>query len=124
MERLLYSTRRVALPVGRRAFLRALGAGALAPFDSLAAGMRADQLAQGKPRRTDDLWRDADAVARRIVPPRFPSRVFDITKYGARAGGADCTRPLREAIGACHDAGGGQVLVPAGRFTTGPIVLR
>src|SRR5262245_34126899 len=72
----------------------------------------------------DDLWDEAAAILRRIVPPTFPDRRFDITRYGATAGGGDATRAFREAIAACRAAGGGQVVVPAGRFETGPIVLR
>jgi polygalacturonase len=115
MDRLLYLSRLVTSPLDRRRFLRAIGAGAIASLVDL------DAPAAERPR---DLWREADAIARRIVPPRFPSRVFDITRYGARPDGRDATAALRAAIAACHDAGGGQVLVPNGRFVTGPIVLR
>jgi polygalacturonase len=113
----------VALALDRRSFLRTAALGALASLDPLAS-VWAHEPGQSAPRPHGDLWREADAVSRRITPPRFPSRVFDITKYGARTGGADCTAALRAAIASCHDAGGGQVLVPAGRFATGPIVLR
>jgi polygalacturonase len=76
----------------------------------------------GRVAAADDLWDDAAAILRRIVPPTFPDRRFEITRFGAVAGG-DATRAFREAIAACHAAGGGQVIVPAGRFETGPIVL-
>jgi polygalacturonase len=86
-------------------------------------------------RRTDaspamvDLWHDADAILRRIVPPQFPARTFDIAAHGARGDGAlDCTAAFRAAIDACHAAGGGRVVVSKGvskgRYLTGPIVLR
>ncbi|MBQ0895726.1 hypothetical protein KBX37_21945 [Micromonospora sp. U56] len=35
----------------------------------------------------------------------------------------DCTAAIRAAISACHDAGGGRVVVPAGRFATGAVHL-
>jgi len=70
-----------------------------------------------------DRWADADGILRRIVPPRFPDRRFEITRFGASAGG-DATRAIREAIAACAAAGGGHVVVPAGRFETGAIALR
>src|SRR6185295_5939819 len=72
-----------------------------------------------------DLWAEADAILRRIKPPTFPDRTFEITKYGAAANrDAVATDAFRAAIAACHDAGGGRVIVPAGRFLTGPIALR
>jgi polygalacturonase len=71
------------------------------------------------------LWSEADAILRRISPPTFPARAYDITRFGVkRDDDADATAAFRAATGACHDAGGGRVIVPAGRFVTGPIVLR
>src|SRR5215831_5580710 len=103
---------------GRRAFLRAGGAAALG-----VAASRLDVRAQ--PAATDDLWAEADRILRRIVAPRFPSREFDVRRYGARDDGTgDSSAAFRSAIQACADAGGGRVTVPAGRFLTGPIVLR
>lgn len=50
--------------------------------------------------------------------------VFDITQYGAVAGGREkCTAAFAQAIAACSAAGGGRVLVPKGTFLTGPIRL-
>ena len=72
----------------------------------------------------------ADTVARAPFPmpavarPRFPDREFPITDFGAVADGMTLnTRAFREAITACSKAGGGHVLVPAGLWLTGPIVL-
>ena len=70
-------------------------------------------------------WAQVDGILARIVPPTFPARDFLVTAFGAKADGTtDCTDSLRKAIGACHDAGGGRVVVPAGRYLTGPIHLR
>jgi polygalacturonase len=64
-------------------------------------------------------------ILSRIVPPTFPSRDFVITDYGAVGDGvADCTGAFAGAITACNEAGGGRVVVPAGKFLTGPIHLR
>ncbi|RKN44920.1 glycoside hydrolase family 28 protein [Streptomyces hoynatensis] len=56
--------------------------------------------------------------------PRFPDAWFPITDYGAAGDGVtDCTEAIRAAVAACHRAGGGHVLVPAGRWATGAIHL-
>lgn len=50
---------------------------------------------------------------------------FTITDYGARGDGkSDSTKAIREAIAQCAGAGGGRVVVPAGRFVSGTIELR
>ena len=99
----------------RRAFL---GTAALA---SLGALVRIDALQDTR----SDPWSEADAILRRITAPVFPTRTFDVTHYGAKLGAeGDATRAFREAIDACHAAGGGRVVVPRGRFVTGAIVLR
>jgi polygalacturonase len=70
-------------------------------------------------------WAETDAILARITPPVFPDRVFPITKYGAGDDGVhDCTTAFRDAIAACAAAGGGQVLVPAGRYLSGAIHLK
>jgi hypothetical protein len=57
--------------------------------------------------------------------PEFPDRTVDIRSHGAVAGGDEKnTAAFARAIAACADAGGGHVLVPAGRWLTGPIHLR
>jgi polygalacturonase len=64
-------------------------------------------------------------ILARIKPPVFPDRDFAITSYGAVGDGVrDCTDAFRQAIDACVAAGGGRVVVPAGRFLTGAIHLR
>lgn len=71
-----------------------------------------------------DGWDQAAALLQRIVPPKFPDRDFPITNYGAKEGGvSDCTAAFQRAIAACSAAGGGRVVVPAGRFLTGAIHL-
>ncbi len=70
-------------------------------------------------------WDRVPEILARIVPPTFPDRVFDIRTYGATNDGvADCTKAFASAIDACHRAGGGRVLVPAGKFRTGAIHLK
>jgi polygalacturonase len=56
--------------------------------------------------------------------PETPAAVFDITHYGAMAGGeATNTTAVQAAIHAAAAAGGGTVEVPAGEFLCGPITL-
>jgi polygalacturonase len=97
----------------RRAFvLGALGLGATVPLSPAQA-------------HRHDPWRRVPAILARVRPPRFPRRVFPITRYGAVGDGRTlCTEAFRRAIEHCHRSGGGRVLVPAGRFLTGAIHLR
>ncbi|HET8646583.1 MAG TPA: glycosyl hydrolase family 28-related protein, partial [Vicinamibacteria bacterium] len=77
------------------------------------------------PEAGDDPWARVPAILARIQAPTFPARDFVITRYGARADGrTDATAAIRKAVAACHRAGGGRVVVPAGEFLTGPIHLR
>ena len=69
-------------------------------------------------------WTRVPEILSRIKAPVFPTRQFPITDFGAAAGQADCAEALRKAIGACAQAGGGRVIVPAGEFVTGPIHLK
>lgn len=69
-------------------------------------------------------WDAESAILTRIHAPTFPAQDFPITLYGAKADGVtDCTNAIRQAIAACHAAGGGRVVVPAGIFHTGAIHL-
>ncbi|MCG5217939.1 glycoside hydrolase family 28 protein [Streptosporangium sp. KLBMP 9127] len=70
-------------------------------------------------------WKEADAIVARVRRPNFADRTFTITDFGARGdAGTDCTAAIRDAITACHDAGGGRVRVPPGTYATGPVRLR
>src|SRR5215216_2872078 len=60
-----------------------------------------------------------------IKVPVFPRRDFVITAFGAKPGGqADNTEAIRKAIAACHKAGGGRVVIPAGEWLTGAVHLK
>jgi polygalacturonase len=72
-----------------------------------------------------DPWKRAAAIRRRVRPPWFPSARFPVTRYGAVGDGVtDCTQAFRDAVAACARRGGGHVVVPPGRYLTGPIRLR
>jgi DNA sulfur modification protein DndE len=56
---------------------------------------------------------------------KFKKDTFNITRYGSKADGITLnTAPIQQAIEACHKAGGGTVLVPAGLWVTGPLMLK
>ena len=70
-------------------------------------------------------WAQVPEILKRIKPPVFPRRDFDLKRYGAKGDGrADCTDAFRAAIAACSKVGGGRVVVPVGSFLTGPIHLQ
>ncbi|MBC7367272.1 MAG: glycoside hydrolase family 28 protein [Undibacterium sp.] len=70
-------------------------------------------------------WSTADEILTRIKAPAFPAKNFLITDFGAVAGGTqDATAAIAKAIAACHAAGGGRVVVPAGVFLTGAVHLK
>jgi len=72
-----------------------------------------------------DPWSQVPEILARIKPPVFPERHFDISKFGARGDNkSDCTPAFQQAIAACAAAGGGNVVVPAGEFSTGAIELK
>ena len=73
----------------------------------------------------DDPWAALPQILKRIQPPKFPNRDFEVTRFGAKADGkADCTGAFRDAIAAANKAGGGRVVVPEGVFLTGAIHLK
>ena len=76
--------------------------------------------------QADGVWEiEMPAILKRIKPPVFPKRDFEITRYGAVGDGkTDSTEAFRKAIGECNKAGGGRVVVPAGSFLTGAIHLK
>ncbi|MCX6874019.1 MAG: glycoside hydrolase family 28 protein [Verrucomicrobia bacterium] len=86
---------------------------------------------------TPEQWQKQANVPDEIAPiaapfpmpqlkrPVFPNRSFSIADFGAVADGrTKNTAAIAEAIAACSKAGGGKVIVPAGRWLTGPIRLQ
>jgi len=57
--------------------------------------------------------------------PVFQDKEFDISKYGAVEGGEELNETaFQKTIDACNAAGGGKVVVPAGKWLTVPFVLK
>ena len=75
---------------------------------------------------SDDPWDQVNDILARIVAPEFPDKDFIITDYGAIPDAhTDCRTPIMDAIMACHKAGGGRVIVPAGDYLIeGPLLLK
>jgi polygalacturonase len=112
--------------INRRNMLRysaLAGAAALAsPLWASATDVSATTARSG-PRSAVD--RAADRIVASVRRPRFPRQFFPITRFGAVGDGTtDCTAAFAAAIAACHRAGGGHVVVPAGTYLTGAIHLR
>ena len=73
---------------------------------------------------TCDFANAVAAIKARVTPPSFPKRQFTITQFGAVGDSSKlCTEAINSAITACHDAGGGRVVIPAGIYRTGAIRL-
>lgn len=65
------------------------------------------------------------AMAQQVQEPVFKKDTFRITSYGAKADGMTLnTSFIQSAIDACHQEGGGVVVVPAGLWLTGPLTLK
>lgn len=87
----------------------------------------------GQPEALSWLFSQADGpweltfprILSEIRRPKFPDRVFNVTRFGARGNGqTDCTAAFRSAIDECSRRGGGRVTIPAGVFLTGAIHLK
>ena len=93
----------------------------VAPF--ILAGLEVQRLLASTP--VADVvrgWGDVDRILGRIQAPIFPARDFPVVDFGGKPGG-DISGALRAAIAACHAAGGGRVVVPAGEWFTGAVHL-
>ena len=65
-------------------------------------------------------------IERNIKAPQFPERAYLVTDFGAVGNGIEDALPaIKKAIDLCSAEGGGQVVVPPGKFfVKGPIVLK
>lgn len=64
-------------------------------------------------------------IAFSAIATLHAQQVFNIKDYGAKDDGKTLnTKAIQSAIDACASAGGGQVLIPNGRFVTGTIRLK
>lgn len=70
-------------------------------------------------------WKRAEELLKNTPQPRFLNQSFNVTSFGAIADAKTSnTTAFSKAIAACHAAGGGKVVIPKGRYATGPIHLK
>ena len=110
----------------RRQFVKqcATSVGGLFVLPGLVAGCGAERTPEAGV--TDaDAWSRMPEILARIRPPAFADQDFPITDFGAIEGGTvKATAAIRQAVEACHAAGGGRVVVPPGVFLSGSVHLR
>lgn len=69
--------------------------------------------------------RDLPFESFQIDLPEIPARIYNIRDFGARGDGHTLnTDAINQAITKCAANGGGTVLIPAGLWLTGPIVMQ
>ena len=67
----------------------------------------------------------ADFVMPQVQVPQIPDHIAQLTDFGAIAGGQVlCTDAFAKGIEALAAQGGGKLIIPAGLWLTGPIVLK
>ncbi|MCX6145044.1 MAG: glycosyl hydrolase family 28-related protein, partial [Ignavibacteriales bacterium] len=70
-------------------------------------------------------WDAVPSILKRISPPIFPQRDFNVASFGAVGDGAtDCSSAFKKAIEKCSAEGGGRVVVPKGVYLVGAIHLK
>jgi len=69
-------------------------------------------------------WAKLPSILATIKEPVFKNKTYNILDFGGKSGGIfDNTQVFKKAIQKCTKNGGGIVLVPAGKYFTGPIHL-
>ena len=73
----------------------------------------------------ESAWQNVPIIQQTILPTTFPDQSFSILDFNAKGDGTSKnTEAIQQAIDACHEAGGGKVIVPAGIYHTGAIRLK
>ena len=72
-----------------------------------------------------NVFDKADEIINSIKPLEFPNKTFNILEFGAVGDGiTNNTNAILKAIDSCNKVGGGKVIIPSGKFLTGPIHLK
>lgn len=73
---------------------------------------------------TKAAWEKMESILSTIKYPTFPSKTYNILKYGAKSNGVfDSSKAIKKAIQTCSQKGGGIVLVPKGKYLSSAIHL-
>lgn len=73
---------------------------------------------------SSDPWLKMQQIEDSISPPEFLDKTYNIIDFGAVADAmTNNSEAFKKAIQACTENGGGKVLVPKGKYLTGPIHL-
>lgn len=97
------------------------------PFLSLAAAAGLVGCGQqAAPSAMDNAFAEAQRMVDSMVVPTFCTDTFKIENFGAsiNADAMDNSRAICAAIDSCSATGGGVVVIPAGKWATGPITLK
>lgn len=71
-----------------------------------------------------DPWKRMESIIKSIPETHFPDKTYNVNDFGAVADAKTSnTLAFEKAIKACASNGGGKVLVPNGKYLTGPIHL-
>lgn len=69
-------------------------------------------------------WGMMESIINNTKEPKFKNSTYSVLDYGAKSDGVSLnTESFRLAIKACAENGGGKVVVPRGKFLSGPIHL-
>lgn len=72
-----------------------------------------------------DPWNKMKAIVKEVKEPSFVNKDYNVVSFGAVGNGIfDNTESFKKAIESCSQNGGGRVVVPAGKYFTGPIHLQ
>ncbi len=71
------------------------------------------------------VYEDIPFEMEKVIQPTFPAYEVNIVDFGAISGGVALnTEAINKAIKDVSEKGGGKVIIPAGLWLTGPIVLQ
>jgi polygalacturonase len=74
--------------------------------------------------KSKNAWKKAQSIIDNVKPPTFPNKTYNIIDFGAVADGVfNNSLSINNAIKACSKNSGGKVVVPSGKYFTGPINL-
>ncbi|WP_121331376.1 MULTISPECIES: glycoside hydrolase family 28 protein [unclassified Flavobacterium] len=84
----------------------------------LSCGKQVSNVSEANP------WKKMELIVKSIPQTHFLDKTYNVMNYGAVADGKTSnTAVFEKAIKACAENGGGKVLVPNGKYLTGPIHL-